>query len=226
MIRSFSMDIEIEPTLLQYVSEETREIMEYNELIINIKYDDIKKMFDTLIDRIIRLIHIQLLNDKENCSAIFLTGDFCVNKYLQNRIKEEFSHQVNNISVPVHPEAVISRGAVIYGLSIISSKTLVERDTKITPEQTFSFNFEPESNQARGSFAIYYTRKYNIEYCDELGTKLLGILNIDLLDSVHLDNGSINFELTFGQYEIIASARNENGQEHMTTFCYPADYDF
>ncbi|EXX65250.1 hypothetical protein RirG_135050 [Rhizophagus irregularis DAOM 197198w] len=209
-----------------YVSEETREIMEYNELIINIKYDDIKKMFDTLIDRIIRLIHIQLLNDKENCSAIFLTGDFCVNKYLQNRIKEEFSHQVNNISVPVHPEAVISRGAVIYGLSIISSKTLVERDTKITPEQTFSFNFEPESNQARGSFAIYYTRKYNIEYCDELGTKLLGILNIDLLDSVHLDNGSINFELTFGQYEIIASARNENGQEHMTTFCYPADYDF
>ncbi|CAB5321864.1 unnamed protein product [Rhizophagus irregularis] len=105
-------------------------------------------------------------------------------------------------------------------------KTLVERDTKITPEQTFSFNFKPESNQARGSFAIYYTRKYNIEYCDELGTKLLGILNIDLLDSVHLDNGSINFELTFGQYEIIASARNENGQEHMTTFCYPADYDF
>ncbi|CAB4393501.1 unnamed protein product [Rhizophagus irregularis] len=213
--KKFQYDIEIEPTLLQYVSEETREIMEYNELIINIKYDYIKKMFDTLIDRIIRLIHIQLLNNKENCSAIFLTGDFCVNKYLQNRIKEEFSHQVNNISVPVHPEAVISRGA-----------TLVERDTKITPEQTFSFNFKPESNQARGSFAIYYTRKYNIEYCDELGTKLLGILNIDLLDSVHLDNGSINFELTFGQYEIIASARNENGQEHMTTFCYPADYDF
>ncbi|PKY40248.1 hypothetical protein RhiirA4_531517 [Rhizophagus irregularis] len=252
--KKFQYDIEIEPTLLQYVSEETREIMEYNELIINIKYDDIKKMFDTLIDRIIRLIHIQLLNNKENCSAIFLTGDFCVNKYLQNRIKEEFSHQVNNISVPVHPEAVISRGAVIYGLSIISSKvlkytygiqynrrsgddithneknckfkTLVERGTKITPEQTFSFNFKPESNQARGSFAIYYTRKYNIEYCDELGTKLLGILNIDLLDSVHLDNGSINFELTFGQYEIIASARNENGQEHMTTFCYPADDDF
>ncbi|PKK66520.1 hypothetical protein RhiirC2_852818 [Rhizophagus irregularis] len=224
--KKFQYDIEIEPTLLQYVSEETREIMEYNELIINIKYDYIKKMFDTLIDRIIRLIHIQLLNNKENCSAIFLTGDFCVNKYLQNRIKEEFSHQVNNISVPVHPEAVISRGAVIYGLFIISSKTLVERDTKITPEQTFSFNFKPESNQARGSFAIYYTRKYNIEYCDELGTKLLGILNIDLLDSVHLDNGSINFELTFGQYEIIASARNENGQEHMTTFCYPADYDF
>ncbi|CAB5206772.1 unnamed protein product [Rhizophagus irregularis] len=78
--KKFQYDIEIEPTLLQYVSEETREIMEYNELIINIKYDDIKKMFDTLIDRIIRLIHIQLLNDKENCSAIFLTGDFCVNK--------------------------------------------------------------------------------------------------------------------------------------------------
>ncbi|PKY35900.1 hypothetical protein RhiirB3_457472 [Rhizophagus irregularis] len=101
-------------------------------------------------------------------------------------------------------------------------KTLVKRGTEITPEHTFFFNFKPESNQTRESFAIYYTRKYNIEYCDELGMKLLGILNIDFSD-VHLDNRSINFELTFGQYEIIASARNENRQEHMTTFCYPDD---
>ncbi|PKK75439.1 hypothetical protein RhiirC2_773617 [Rhizophagus irregularis] len=69
--------------------------------------------------KIIRLIHIQLLNNKENCSIIFLTGDFCVSKYLQNRIKEEFSHQVNNISVPALPEVAVVRGAVIYGLSTI-----------------------------------------------------------------------------------------------------------
>ncbi|PKK61472.1 hypothetical protein RhiirC2_816677 [Rhizophagus irregularis] len=265
----YELDIEeVAPTLLQYVSEEAREIMEERSWLIEIKYNDVKKMIDTLIDRIIRLINIQFLNNKENCSTIFLTGDFCVNKYLQNRIKEEFSHHVNNISVPACPEAAVARGAVIYGLSMISIstilddtefdglepdisskvlkytygiqynrksgddithngknckfKTLVKRGTVITPEQIFSFNFKPESNQTRLSFAIYYTRKYNIEYCDELEMKLLGILNIDLSD-VHLDNGSINFELTFGQYEIIASARNENRQEHMTTFCYPDD---
>ncbi|PKY53120.1 hypothetical protein RhiirA4_471164 [Rhizophagus irregularis] len=259
---NYELDILYEaPILLRHVSEEIKEIMGE---IIEIKYNDIKKMFDPIVDRIIRLIHIQLLNNKENCSTIFLTGDFCVSKYLQNRIKEEFSHQVNNISVPALPEVAVVRGAVIYGLStilygtefdglklVISSrllkftygiqynwkssddlthngknckfKTLVKRDTEITPDQTFSFNFKPGSKQISESFAIYYTQKYNIWYCDEPGVKRLGILNIDLSD-VQLDSRSINFGLTFGQYEIIASARNErNRQEHMATFCYPDD---
>ncbi|RGB41312.1 hypothetical protein C1646_685716, partial [Rhizophagus diaphanus] len=259
---SYELDIlEEAPILLRHVREEIKEIMRE---IIEIKYNDIKKMFDSIVDRIIRLIHIQLLNNKENCSTIFLTGDFCVSKYLQNRIKEEFSHQVNNISVPNLPEATVARGAVIYGLSTIlygtefdglkldvssrllkytygiqynwkssddlthdgkncKFKTLVKRDTEITPDQTFSFSFKPGSKQISESFAIYYTQKYNIGYCDEPGVKRLGILNIDLSD-VQLDSRSINFGLTFGQYEIIASARNElNRQEHMVTFCYPDD---
>ncbi|CAG8537786.1 21895_t:CDS:2 [Rhizophagus irregularis] len=221
--KKFNYELDIlyeDQNLLRHVSEEIKEIMEE---IIEIKYNDIKKMFDPIVDRIIRLIHIQLLNNKENCSTIFLTGDFCVRKYLQNRIKEEFSHQVNNISVPALPEVAVVRGAVIYGLStilygtefdglklVISSrllkftyeiqynwkssddfthdgknckfKTLVKRDTEITPDQTFSFNFKPGSKQISESFAIYYTQKYNIGYCDEPGVKRLGILNIDLSD--------------------------------------------
>ncbi|CAB5355832.1 unnamed protein product [Rhizophagus irregularis] len=102
-------------------------------------------------------------------------------------------------------------------------KTLVKRDTEITPDQTFSFNFKPESKQISESFAIYYTQKYNIRHCDEPGVKRLGILNIDLSD-VQLDSRSIIFGLTFGKDEIIAFARNElNRQEHMATFCYPDD---
>ncbi|CAB5381481.1 unnamed protein product [Rhizophagus irregularis] len=103
-------------------------------------------------------------------------------------------------------------------------KTLVKRDTEITPDQTFSFNFKPESKQISESFAIYYTQKHNIEgYCDEPGVNRLGILNIDLSD-VQLDCRSIIFGLTFGKDEIIALARNElNRQEHMATFCYPDD---
>ncbi|GBC29083.2 hypothetical protein GLOIN_2v1706396 [Rhizophagus irregularis DAOM 181602=DAOM 197198] len=256
----YELDIEVAPILLQYVSEEIKETMEEIDWVIEIKYNDIKKIFDPVVDRIIRLIHIQLLNNKENCSTIFLTGDFCVNKYLQNRIKNEFSHQVKDILVPALPEAAVARGAVIYGLStmydrlkcVISSrllkytygvqyywkssddlthdgknckfKTLVKRDTEITPDQTFSFNFKPESKQISESFAIYYTQKHNIEgYCDEPGVNRLGILNIDLSD-VQLDCRSIIFGLTFGKDEIIALARNElNRQEHMATFCYPDD---
>ncbi|RGB27133.1 hypothetical protein C1646_769514 [Rhizophagus diaphanus] len=263
----YELDIELEaPILLKYVSEEIRESMEEIDWVIEIKYNDIKKMVDLIVDRIIRLINIQLLNNKESSSRIFLTGHFSVNKYLQNRIKKEFSLQVKGISVPALPEAAVANGAVIYGLSMIPTiftkfdglklvissrllkytygvqyywkssddlthdgknckfKTLVKRDTKITPDQTFSFNFKPESKQIiSGSFAIYYTQKYNIEHCDEPGVKRLGILNIDLSD-VQLDSRSIIFRLTFGQNEIIASARNElNRQEHMATFCYPDD---
>src|SRR5437764_2700358 len=43
----YQLDIEENaPILMQIVSEEIREIMEENEWLINIKYNDIKKMFD------------------------------------------------------------------------------------------------------------------------------------------------------------------------------------
>jgi hypothetical protein len=115
----YDLDIdEIAPALLQYVNEETKERMEKSQWLIKIKYDDIKSMFDPIIEKIIRLIHEQLDNTQEACSAMFLVGGFCVNKYLQKRIKQEFNHKVKTISVPAQPLAAISRGAVIYGLSL------------------------------------------------------------------------------------------------------------
>src|SRR4051794_11609335 len=53
------------PILLQYVSKEIREFMEENDWLIKIKYNDIKKMFDPIVDRIIHLIHLQLSNNRE-----------------------------------------------------------------------------------------------------------------------------------------------------------------
>src|ERR1044072_2522594 len=67
----FNYELDIEenaPVLLQYVSNETKEIMEENEWVIDIKYDDVKKMFDPIVDRVIRLIHIQLSNNRGTCS--------------------------------------------------------------------------------------------------------------------------------------------------------------
>ena len=58
-------------------------------------------MFDPIVDRIIRMIHIQLFNAQVvTCSEIFLIGEFCENKYLQKRIKQEFQLRVDNISIP------------------------------------------------------------------------------------------------------------------------------
>ncbi|CAB4381776.1 unnamed protein product [Rhizophagus irregularis] len=104
------------PCLLQYVTKETREIMEKNSWYITIKYNDLKKMFDNIINRIIRLIHIQLSNNQKTCSAMFLVGGFSRNIYLQNRIKKEFHNMVQIISIPDQPMCAIADGAVIYGL--------------------------------------------------------------------------------------------------------------
>ncbi|CAB4375339.1 unnamed protein product [Rhizophagus irregularis] len=122
--KEFFYELDIEenaPALSQYISKETRETMKKNYWLIPIKYDDVIKMFDPIVDRIIRLIHIQLSNNQETCSAIFLVGGFSKSKYLQKRIKIEFQDMVKNILVPNQPEAAIARGAAIYGLSLKNS---------------------------------------------------------------------------------------------------------
>ncbi|CAI2175027.1 5910_t:CDS:2 [Funneliformis geosporum] len=118
----YELDIEeTAPILLQYVSKETKNLMEDNEWLIEIKYNDVKKMFDPIIDRIIRMIHIQLSNNQGACSAMFIVGGFGQSKYLQKRIKKEFQHRVKTISIPNQPVAAIVRGATIYGLSLKNS---------------------------------------------------------------------------------------------------------
>ncbi|CAB5126187.1 hypothetical protein RhiirA5_504688 [Rhizophagus irregularis] len=257
----YTLDVEESfPSSLQNASKETREIMEEINWLIDIKYNDIKKMFDTVIDRIIRLIHIQLSNNKETCSAIFLVGGFSENKYLQRRIKQEFRHTVKIISTTEHPSTAISRGAMDYGLSLINSNklgnknitstilkhtygfkfasnwkedsrrtsdgkiskfiSLVERGTKVSPDQTFTFNFKPESGQTHAKFEVYCVNEESVIYFDEPGMELLGVLNADLPDA-NLDNRSINFGLSFGPNKITAFTSNKlNGQRFEIKFNY------
>ncbi|PKK78334.1 hypothetical protein RhiirC2_843597 [Rhizophagus irregularis] len=122
----YELDIEnISPNLLQYVDEEIREMMEKDEWLIKVNFNDIKLMFDPIIDRIIRLIYVQLENIQKACSAMFLVGGFSENKYLQRRIKQEFCHYIKCLRISDQPIAAISRGAVVYGLSIKSSDCII-----------------------------------------------------------------------------------------------------
>jgi molecular chaperone DnaK (HSP70) len=123
---------EIAPALLQYVKGETRKFMEENDWDIDIEFEDIKAMFDPVVDRIINLIREQLSNSREKCSAIFLAGGFSESKYLQKRIKKEFQHVVKNIYVPRNPIAAISRGAVMYGSSLKNNSIISTRILKYT----------------------------------------------------------------------------------------------
>ncbi|PKC12621.1 actin-like ATPase domain-containing protein [Rhizophagus irregularis] len=247
--RYYELDIqECAPNLLQYVSEETRFKMEENEWLIEIDYEDIKAMFDPVVDRIIRLIHLQLSNAREKCSAIFLAGGFSESVYLQKRIKKEFQHVVENIRIPMNPIAVISRGAVMYGLSrililhyfrwteipisrilhngrIIRLHCLAKRGTKVEMNQKVTTFFTPLSPlQTRVRFKIFFTKEYNAKYCDEPGMQLLGKLVVNLPGSGSLDR--LLFEFTFGQMEITVNVKNEdetNGKRYSTTFKLETD---
>ncbi|PKC00234.1 hypothetical protein RhiirA5_459488 [Rhizophagus irregularis] len=211
---------EYAPSLERYVSKNERK---YISRTINFMPNNIKNLLNPIIDRIIRLIHIQISNSRETCSGIFLVGGFSENKYLQEKIKQEFYHKVKTISVPHIPITVIADGAVIHGLSISSNLDKLEDNTKsteVTSDQVFSFNFKPEKWQANIKFEVYYTNEDSAIYINEPGMKLLGVLNADLPD-YYIDNRSIDFGLIFGQNEITAFARNElNGQKFVTTFYY------
>ncbi|PKK80354.1 hypothetical protein RhiirC2_859927 [Rhizophagus irregularis] len=128
----YELDIEDFPILLEYISEETKDELEKTEFLIKIDCDAIKAMFDPVISRIISLIHSQLDSIQEECSAIFLAGGFSESKYLQKRIEQDFQHVVKNIRVPTRPIAAISRGAVMYGLSLKKGNVISTRTLKYT----------------------------------------------------------------------------------------------
>ncbi|CAI2172469.1 1056_t:CDS:2 [Funneliformis geosporum] len=132
----YTLDIEaIAPALKRCVDNEIKGNMIDLEWMIKIKYDDVKKMFDPIIDRICRMIHHQLLNNRGICSNIILVGGFSKSKYLQKRIKQGFEHvsldsnlPKATIVIPKEPEAAIVRGAAIYGLSLQKSLNTSKMD--------------------------------------------------------------------------------------------------
>ncbi|CAB4375322.1 unnamed protein product [Rhizophagus irregularis] len=116
----YELDIrETVPTLEQYVIDDAiRKTLDNDEWIIEIDFKTMESIFNPVVQKILQLIKTQLDNAHETCSAMFLVGGFSESKYLQKKVKQKFSSQVNFISVPTQPTAAISRGAAIYGLSI------------------------------------------------------------------------------------------------------------
>ncbi|PKY56879.1 hypothetical protein RhiirA4_508425 [Rhizophagus irregularis] len=120
----YELDLEtLAPKLSLYITGSERDSMLIKEWIIELDYKTVKSMFDPIVDRIIKMIHVQL-NNSEKCSAIFLVGGFGQSKYLQKRVEEEFSDLVENISIPNQPIAAVLRGAAIYGKSLQESKNM------------------------------------------------------------------------------------------------------
>ncbi|CAG8570024.1 17605_t:CDS:2 [Gigaspora margarita] len=120
---------QIQYVIHKYVKDTIRDELESSMWVITIKYDDVKKMFDPIIDKIITLIHGRLEALDSNCSAMLLVGGFSESKYLRSRIRNEFKKIVPNISSPSLPMLAIVKGAVQFGAS---QKIIVDRILKWT----------------------------------------------------------------------------------------------
>ncbi|GBC29142.2 hypothetical protein GLOIN_2v1687662 [Rhizophagus irregularis DAOM 181602=DAOM 197198] len=194
--------------------------MENMEWIIELMFDDIKLMFNPVIERIISLIHKQLDKSHENgydiCAMMFLV--------------------VPNISVPIQPVTAVVRGAVQFGLEKEIIKTREQGDPikrKRSDGRVLKF-----SRLAKRD--IYVTRKDNATYCDEPGVELLDSWCVDI-PNASKENRAYEYTLTFGKVEIeaIAQAKTEpsfiipdekgtakNGQGYIGITCSYIDSKF
>ncbi|CAG8528121.1 33195_t:CDS:2 [Gigaspora margarita] len=96
---------EVCPMLKQYVTESSRLKLERNNWIINLGFDEVKSMFDLVIDKIIKLIGLQL-NLGITYTGMFLVGGFSESKYLQMRINHCYHNQIKNIIFLDDPQMI------------------------------------------------------------------------------------------------------------------------
>ncbi|CAG8586674.1 1928_t:CDS:2, partial [Scutellospora calospora] len=154
----FELDIEeVCPILKQYVNGLARQRLEKDEWIIELTFDDVKSMFDPVVQRIIRLISGQL-SASGNIAVMFLVGGFSESKYLQTSIKHTFNF-IKNIAVPKQPQAAIVRGALEYGLKMDIIKTRVLKFTYgIETQNIFNQAVDPEHLKIDGNYIFKFHR--------------------------------------------------------------------
>ena len=117
--RAKELDIErVCPAVMQYMTEKAHAELDDVDWIVEMTYEDVKKMFDPVVNKIITLIERQLNASDTPCSCMFLVGGFGESQYLQARVRATFGRAVPVIAVPKHPIAAVVRGALSYGMHI------------------------------------------------------------------------------------------------------------
>ncbi|KAF9335389.1 hypothetical protein BG006_000176 [Podila minutissima] len=119
-----------------------------DEGVLTISVEEMKaEVFEPVISDVLDLIHKQL-HQSQNCSAIFMVGGFGSSRYLEERVRQEFSHLVGLIAVPQRPELAVVRGAVYAGLN---TKTINMRVARrwygVDANMPFEEGVDPESKK-------------------------------------------------------------------------------
>ncbi|KAF0513799.1 actin-like ATPase domain-containing protein [Gigaspora margarita] len=156
--KTFELDIEeVCPALKQYITGKEKETLEKNDWIIDLTFEDVKAMFDPIIQRIIDLISNQIRSGSA-FTIMFLVGGFSESKYLQSWIKDTFGY-IKIVAVPKQPQAAVLRGALQYGLKMDVIQTRVLKYTYgIEIESSFNEAMDPENLRVDDNYIFKFYR--------------------------------------------------------------------
>uniref|UniRef100_A0A093VJ31 Heat shock 70 kDa protein 12B n=1 Tax=Talaromyces marneffei PM1 TaxID=1077442 RepID=A0A093VJ31_TALMA len=113
-----------------------------DEGAVIISYQDLRDIFDPVVDQIIDLIRIQMEDASKDMEAgiinrIILVGGFGDSEYLRQKVKKIFGSEKMIITVPSNPQSAIVQGAALRGLQGIRATA-----RKCRRNYGFSWNIE------------------------------------------------------------------------------------
>ncbi|PKY39137.1 hypothetical protein RhiirA4_452290 [Rhizophagus irregularis] len=162
------------PALKKYVTGSERDQLSEDDWVIDLNFRTVKSFFDPVINKILGLIE-QQLEKCSNCSVMFLVGGFSESRYLQNRIKQKFGHNIS-IAVPPHPLAAIVSGACEYGLDMDTVTTRVLKWTygvRISSEWKYGDPLNRKTSENRIlKFSLMASKGTEVRVDEEFSTRL------------------------------------------------------
>lgn len=127
-----STDISLHYELLNmmkpYASMDNDVARALNDGLYEIRYDQMKSIFDPIINQNLTLISDKL-REVQGVTVIAVVGGLAKSEYLIQCIKRRFSSEVRHIIVPGNPVSAISLGAV---MSALNPDTIISRVSKKT----------------------------------------------------------------------------------------------
>ena len=91
---TYELDIDRKcPVLKKYVTGSEKKKLSNDDWIIDLDFETVKWFFDPVINKILKLIDLQL-EKCPDCSMIFLVGEFIQSKYLQSKVRQQFGNRI------------------------------------------------------------------------------------------------------------------------------------
>ncbi|CAB4459941.1 unnamed protein product [Rhizophagus irregularis] len=194
----FELDLyELCPVIRQYIKDSELDKMEVNEWCIELNFDDVKAMFDPVIERILQLIRTQL-----NAISIIAEGAVQYGLMLDKLDELDKTTTISprvfektygikitrkwNSSDPI--ELKLSDGMINSFLRIAKCGNEIPSDTGIS--MIFSSSFI-----SRNSLDLFVTDEHNVKYCDSPGVDLIGTLKFHIPST--FNNNAISITLFF-----------------------------